>query len=141
MPLDPPNVLLRKALDDEHLALLVVGNPTVPDEQIGFLAQQAVEKAIKAVLSHRAIMYRRTHDLAELIDLLGANAMPYPACLDQSVALTPFAAEMRYDYLPPEQVAERSLDRPGVMRLVRAVLAWAAGTVSPTDTSSPSSAR
>jgi hypothetical protein len=51
MPLDPPRVLLNKAQDDERLALLVGKNATVSDEQIGFLAQQAVEKAIKAVLS------------------------------------------------------------------------------------------
>jgi HEPN domain-containing protein len=59
MPLDPPRVLLSKAKDDERLADLVADNSDVPDEQIGFLAQQAVEKSIKAVLA-RGIRYRRT---------------------------------------------------------------------------------
>ncbi len=48
MPPDPADVLLRKAQDDERLAILVVENTGVSDEQIGFLAQQAVEKSIKA---------------------------------------------------------------------------------------------
>lgn len=125
MPPDQPSILLRKALDDERLALLVLGNPAVSDEQIGFLAQQAVEKAIKAVLSHGAIVYRRTHDLTELIDLLRKNRIVCPAILDSSVKLTPFATEMRYDYLPPEQAGEPPLDRPGAMRIVRAAIEWA----------------
>jgi HEPN domain-containing protein len=129
MPFDPPSLLLRKAQDDERLALLILDNPAVSDEQIGFQAQQAVEKAIKAVLSHNAIAYRRTHDLAELIDLLKAGAIRYPALLDESTILTPFAAEMRYDYLPPEKPGELPLDRRAVMRIVRAALEWAAGRI------------
>lgn len=66
MPPDPPRVLLRKARDDERLATLAAGNAEIADEQIGFLAQQAVEKSLKAVLSSGGIRYRRTHDLSEL---------------------------------------------------------------------------
>ena len=133
MRLDPPHVLLSKALDDERLALLVVDNATVSDEQIGFLAQQGIEKAIKAVLSLHGVGYRRTHDLGELMDLLRAAGIDYPAELDASVALTPFAAEMRYDYLPPEATTEQPLDRVGAMHLVRASLAWAEEHVSSRD--------
>ena len=130
MPLDPPRVLLLKAQDDERLAGLVAGNPAVSDEQIGFLAQQAVEKAIKAVLSRLGIRYRRTHDLGELIDLLKANDIAYPAAMDDSATFTPFAAEMRYDYLPPEEGAEEPFDRVSALRLVRTALEWAEGMVS-----------
>lgn len=118
-------VLLRKARDDETLASLVAGNAGVSDEQIGFLAQQALEKAFKAVLSHRGIRYRRTHDLGELLDLLNGNGVTYPPALEASVSLTPFAAEMRYDYLPPEESLEERFDRAAVMRLVREALTWA----------------
>jgi HEPN domain-containing protein len=127
MRLDPPDVLLKKAREDEHLVSLVVNDATVSDEQIGFFCQQAVEKAIKAVLSRRGIKYRRTHDLAELIDLMKDNGIGYPAALDASVALTPFAAEMRYDYLPPETKTERPFDRPGAVQLIRIALEWAEG--------------
>ena len=125
MPLDPPRVLLRKADDDRRLAELAADDPAISDEQIGFLTQQAIEKSIKAVLSARGVHYRRTHDLGELIDLLQAHSITYPAVLDESVILTPFAAEMRYDYLPPEEESEESFDRASALRLIRAALGWA----------------
>jgi HEPN domain-containing protein len=130
MPLDPPRVLLRKAQDDERLAGLVADNATVSDEQIGFLSQQAIEKCVKAVLSLRGIRYRRTHDLGEMIDLLKANDIAYPPAMDDSIGLTPFAAEMRYDYLPPEEGAEESFDRANALRLVRTAIEWAEGIIS-----------
>ena len=131
MPTDPAHVLLEKARDDEHLAQLVVGEATVSDEQIGFLAQQAVEKVLKAVLSARGVSYRRTHDLGELLDLLKSAGIAYPTSLEGSIVLTPFAAEMRYDYLPPEEKADEPFDRAEAMRLVRAALGWAEGIVLP----------
>ncbi len=126
MPLDPAQLLFAKAADDERLALLVINSTIVRDEQIGFLAQQAIEKGLKAVLSCLAIAYRRTHDLTELLDLLKANNITFPEELESSVALTPFAAEMRYDYLPPELTSEPPFDRAATMRLVRTTLTWAA---------------
>lgn len=99
------------------------------DEQSGFFCQQGVEKALKAGLSFHGIKYRRTHDLAELIDLLKDNVVAYPSSLDASIILTPFAAEMRYDYLPPEQQAERSFDRDAAVRLIRAAIEWAEGII------------
>jgi len=130
MRLDPPNLLLKKAREDEHLALLVVNDSSVSDEQIGFFCQQGIEKAIKAVLSLRGIKYRRTHDLAELLDLVKDNGIGFPSIMDTSIALTPFAAELRYDYLPPEATAERPFDRAGAVGLLRAALEWAEGIAS-----------
>jgi hypothetical protein len=125
MPPDPPHVLLQKAHDDERLLLLASGESTISDEQIGFLAQQAVEKAIKAVLSLRRVSYRRTHDLSELLDLLKQAGIEFPSAMESCILLTPFAAEMRYDYLPPEDAANEPFDRPGTLCLVRATLDWA----------------
>src|SRR4051812_41556687 len=96
---DPADVLLQKAREDHHLAALVASDQSVSDEHIGFFCQQSIEKAIKSVLARRLIRHRRTHDLAELLDLLADNSIHYPPALDASIALTPFAAEMRYDYL------------------------------------------
>ena len=128
---DQATVLLQKAREDEHLALLVVDDKGVTDEQVGFFCQQAVEKAMKAVLTVCGLRYRRTHDLAELIDLLRDRSVKYPGDLDESVWLTPFAAEMRYDYLPPEQ--EEPFDRAAAVKLVRVAIEWAE-TIVPTGT-------
>jgi HEPN domain-containing protein len=54
-------LLLRKAKQDQYVINRFLGDASAPDEIIGFHAQQAVEKLIKAVLAHRAIEYRRTH--------------------------------------------------------------------------------
>jgi len=133
VPPDPPSVLLRKARDDERLALLAIREPLITDEQIGFLAQQAIEKALKAVLSRLGVSYRRTHDLSELLDFLAAARAPIPTELERCVELTPFAAEMRYDYLPPEAAPGEGFDRAGAMRLVRTALTWADQILAPRD--------
>src|SRR3989442_2596776 len=116
-PLTPAHVLLNKAREDQHLAAHLADDASVSHEHIGFFCQQAVEKAIKSVLSRRSIRYRRTHDLAELLDLLKDHQVQHPPALEQSVALTPFAAEMRYDYLPPEAGEEPPFDRAAAVRL------------------------
>jgi len=130
MRLDPPTVLLKKAREDEHLALLVINDASVSDEQVGFFCQQGIEKAIKAVLSLRGVKYRRTHDVAELIDSLKDNAIPYPSTIDAAVELTPFAAEMRYDYLPPESMGGQPFDRAAAVRLLRVTIEWTEQVVS-----------
>ena len=69
--------------------------------------------------------YRRTHDLAELLDLLSDRRMEYPQQLEDAVALTPFAAEMRYDYLPPETDQESPFDRAAAVQLAELAIQWA----------------
>src|SRR5207249_616862 len=95
------------------------------NEHVGFFCQQAIEKAIKSVLSRRLVRYRRTHDLAELLDLLSDRRMEYPQQLEDAVALTPFAAEMRYDYLPPETDQESPFDRAAAVQLAELAIQWA----------------
>ena len=55
---------------------------------------------------------------------------PARVLLDGCVTLRPFAAEMRYDYLPPEEGAEEPFDRANALRLVRAALEWAGGFIA-----------
>src|SRR5437870_4977322 len=90
VPPEPAEVLLAKARQDHHLAARVCNDATVSNEHIGFFCQQAIEKSIKSVLSHRSIRYRRTHDLAELLDLLKDHEIQHPPDLEQCVMLTPF---------------------------------------------------
>jgi len=78
---------------------------------------------IRALAQRRK--FRRTHDLAELLDLLKDHQIAYPPELEQSIALTPFAAEMRYDYLPPETDQEPPFDRAAAVRLAEIAIQWA----------------
>ena len=121
--------LLTKARQDVALLREVAERRTVSDEIVGFHAQQAVEKAIKAVLCVRGVHYRRTHDIAELLDLLDDSGVSRPAHLDAARHLSPFAVELRYDAMPPELEPEGPLDRDGALRTAVAAVAWADGAV------------
>jgi HEPN domain-containing protein len=60
-------VLARKAEDDAKAMQLLTPDAEISDEIIGFHAQQAVEKWLKAVLGSRGIEFEYTHDLHRLI--------------------------------------------------------------------------
>lgn len=59
-------LLLQKAREDLSAAQALIATEDQADHVIGFHLQQAVEKALKAVLADRAIEIPRTHDLAYL---------------------------------------------------------------------------
>ncbi len=72
-------------------------HPEVDISATGFFAQQVVEKCLKAVAEYRGIVFRRTHDVDELVDLLLQHkvVMPFPS--DQFSILNPFAVILRYE--------------------------------------------
>jgi HEPN domain-containing protein len=78
---DLAHLLLRKARGDLSVARLIAADPDPHDDAIGFHAQQAVEKAIKAVLAFRQAPAPRTHDLTYLVELLGAHGIEVPAAI------------------------------------------------------------
>ncbi|MGF1635079.1 MAG: HEPN domain-containing protein [Phycisphaerae bacterium] len=100
-PMSPSQVFLAKAREDLYQVEKNKGDANVSDEQFGFFCQQAVEKSLKAVLTQHQVRFRRGHDLTTYLDLLTAAGVPYPPELEESVELTPFGAELRYDFLPP----------------------------------------
>jgi len=71
-------ILLRKADQDIFVLEKLIGDPASPDEMLGFHAQQAAEKLLKAALTNRAIRYGKTHDLIELIQLIRQNRISFP---------------------------------------------------------------
>jgi len=80
--------------------------PAIAPAIVGFHAQQAVEKALKAWLSYLGLPYPRIHHLKNLFDLVEeqdpAGVLPFRA-LDR---LTPFAVQFRYDDLDPADVTD-----------------------------------
>ena len=67
---DVADALLAKAVGDEAGLRALVDNHDVPNHVAGFLAQQAIEKAIKAVLIARDIPFERKHDIDYLCSLI-----------------------------------------------------------------------
>ena len=78
-PPDRPEVLLHKARQDELVVERLLGDRDVDDDTLGFHAQQAAEKMLKAVLTSRNVDYPRTHNLGVLIELLASNGIELPA--------------------------------------------------------------
>lgn len=88
---------------------------------MAFHAQQAAEKALKAVLAFRGIRYGRTHNLATLIDLARQGSIAVPDWADAVTALTPFGAALRYEQLPSDP---ETVDRRAILSLIERLRAW-----------------
>lgn len=102
---------LDKASDDLAVARMVAAGD-VAHWAAGFHAQQATEKALKAVLVARGIDFPRTHSLLRLVDMLAPSA----DLLDRAAlsALEVWAVAGRY----PEDLPE--LSRSDAVTLVDA---------------------
>ncbi len=90
-------ILLVKAAEDEQA--LALGASDFSDSILGFHAQQAVEKLIKALLAQLNVPFELTHNLGRLQTALASAGECLPATpipLDQ---LTDFAVVYRYDLL------------------------------------------
>ena len=59
-------------------------------------AQQAAEKALKAVLLHEMATFPKTHDLSRLVDAIRASQPTFPEFLMESAVLNEYAVDMRY---------------------------------------------
>lgn len=116
--------LLRAAERDQQAFRKLADDPALHDSLAGFHAQQAVEKALKSVLAKAGIAFRRTHDIAELLDLLDDSGLPAPPHADRLDELNPYAVEMRYGLIEPS-----GLDRPATSLWVQEVIDWAAASI------------
>lgn len=61
-------LLLRKAQEDADAVKKLVPDTDIADSVVGFHAQQAAEKALKAVLAASGDDFPWTHDLRHLMD-------------------------------------------------------------------------
>ena len=114
------SLLLDAARQDLAAARLLAPAPDLSDAVVGFHAQQAVEKSIKAVLSARGIEFRRTHDLVFLLEVLGGNGLPPPPGADWLDELNPYTVEARYGTVEPDR-----LDRQRALQSSAQVIEWA----------------
>ena len=97
-------------------------------EDLCFDAQQAAEKAIKAVLVLRQLEFRKTHDLRGLLSLLDSSGYPIPEEIRKADELTDYAVETRYPGLSePVGVSEYR----DAVDLAQAVVRWAEEQIGP----------
>jgi HEPN domain-containing protein len=99
--------------------------PGVLLEPLCFLAQQAAEKSIKAVLIQHAVEFPKIHSIARLLDLLPAG-LPRPPEAIPAAELTRYAVNFRYPH-GEEPITERKYAE--AVRLAEGVVTWAEGLI------------
>jgi HEPN domain-containing protein len=100
---------------------LLASNPDIDDESVGFHAQQAIEKRLKAVMAARGLPLKKEHDLGVLLESLAAAGIEAPPRADWIDELTVYARGMRYE----ELLDAEPLDREAVVAIVDQVGEWA----------------
>ena len=119
-----PRDLARRflALADRDIKVFqrLADSADIDDAAVGFHAQQAVEKCLKAVLALHEVPVRRTHNLDELVDLLRDGRHAVPPNVEVLDLLNPYAVILRYDF-----VEFTDLDRQQAREIVEGVRRWA----------------
>jgi len=98
-------------------------------EDLCFDAQQAVEKALKALLVSRGVPFRFVHDIGELLEGVAAGGIRIPEGLRDASELTEYAVEARYPGLY-EPVSEEEWRR--AVTSAEAVVTWVESQIDST---------
>ncbi len=116
---DDPREWLNRA--KSNLARARNRLPEVYFEDLCFDAQQAAEKAIKAVMISHDIDYPYTHDLTHLMSSLEASGHSIPGPVRRAAGLTRYAVHARY----PSLEAVTEAEYIGALEIAEAVVLWA----------------
>jgi HEPN domain-containing protein len=119
-------VLAQKAVEDATAVREFASNSEIADSIIGFHAQQAVEKWLKAVMAGRGLKRTRTHDVDRLLEILEKDGCELPPAGVRLDELTQYAVPLRYDQL----LDAEPLDRDATVALVDEVGHWAEAQLS-----------
>jgi HEPN domain-containing protein len=87
---------LEKADADLAVAEYLVSSDRPYFGAVGFHAQQAAEKYLKAFLVFHQVEFPKTHDLDKLLDLAAAVAESLSQSLRDATALSVYGVETRY---------------------------------------------
>jgi len=122
LPPDDPREWLNRARSNLARAKADIDVPGVYLEDLCFDAQQAAEKAIKAVLISLNVRFPYVHDLATLLHLIERSGLALPQGIKDADVLTHFAFETRYP--GPEEPVSREEYKKAVA-IAEAVVHWA----------------
>lgn len=90
-------------------------------EDLCFNAQQAAEKALKALLIHRDIRFPYIHDLNHLMELLAQTGIEIPGQVLAAGSLSDYAVEVRYPGIAEPVTREEYLE---AVNLAQIVVIW-----------------
>lgn len=124
-PTDPAE-WLRRARSNLVRARTGRTAPDVLYEDLCFDAQQAAEKALKALLISRQVPFPKTHDIVDLLTLLSQSGIDPPHNVRQAGLLTGYAVDARYPGLSEDVTKQEYLEAlalaEGVVRWVESLL-------------------
>jgi HEPN domain-containing protein len=123
-PPDDPREWLNRARS--NLALAQMHLPEAYLEDLCFQAQQAAEKAIKALLIKQGVVFPYVHDLARLLTILEEAGEPIPETIRNAEALTRYAVMTRYPGLA-EPVTEAQYEE--AIATAEEVIQWVANRI------------
>ncbi len=119
-PPDDPEEWLNRA--KSNLIRARQNQPGIYLEDLCFDAQQAAEKAIKAILIDLDVDYPYTHDLMTLLTLVSEAGQSVPGEVKEAAMLTDYAVESRYPS-PAESVTNEEYKE--AVATAQKVLDWA----------------
>ena len=119
-PPDDPREWLNRARS--NLMMARAEGPAIYLEDLCFNAQQAAEKAIKALLIQHNVEFPYVHDLAGLLTLLERAGLEISESVRQAERLTRFAVFTRYPGLAPPIRLEEYQE---AIALAETVIRWA----------------
>ena len=125
---DDPREWLNRARSNIATAQAIKDADDIYLEDVCFHAQQAAEKAIKAVLVSRGVDFPRTHDIAKLLTLVGAAGVAVPDGIADAAGLTDYAVLTRY---PAHGEPVTDEDCAEAIACAERVLGWAAPLIGP----------
>jgi HEPN domain-containing protein len=104
-------------------------------EDLCFDAQQAAEKATKAILVARQIPFPKSHDIVGLLTMLQEGGVEIPEEIRRAGILTEYAVDTRYPGLSEDVTEEEYME---AVDLAERVFHWAETLVShPSEKESP----
>ena len=118
-PPEDPREWLNRARSD--LLLAKSEREGIYPEDLCFHAQQAAEKAIKALLIKYGVEFPYVHDIAELLTLLEKASYTIPENIRQGERLTRFAVFTRYPGIAASVSHEEYEE---ALNLAEAVVSW-----------------
>ncbi|MCE2432650.1 MAG: HEPN domain-containing protein [Candidatus Latescibacteria bacterium] len=119
---DDPREWLNRARS--NLAMAMNRVPDTYLEDLCFEAQQAAEKAIKAVMISRNIEFPYVHNLALLLSILEDDGEIVPNPVRRAARLTPYAVDTRYPGLSSPVEEQEYKD---AVEIAETVVRWAEG--------------
>jgi len=102
---------LSRADEDIGVAQHLVSSETVYFATVGFHAQQAAEKYLKAFLVQQQIEFRKTHDLGAILDVVSSADPTLADSLREVTALNPYGVDVRYPGDVPEMTTREDAER------------------------------